>query len=321
MGTTERLLRVEDLKLHFRTWRGPVQAVDGVSFSLDRGPATVVVGESGCGKSTLARAILRLLPRNVSAYTGNVWLNGTNIMTLNEERFRRQVRWVKMALVSQAAMNSLNPVIRVGDQVSEPLRVHGVSTDKKDALRQAEEAFRLVGVSADFLDRFPFELSGGMRQRAVLAMALITHPDLVFLDEPTSALDVLTQTSIMNVLKGIKHDLGVTFVLITHDIATSSELADRAAVMYAGQLVELSTARHFFREPRHPYSQKLMASVPTLREDKKLEFIPGRPPSLLDPPSGCRFADRCSSRFGKCVEEPPFRDIGDDWWVKCWLHV
>ncbi|MDD4903154.1 MAG: ABC transporter ATP-binding protein [Candidatus Bipolaricaulis sp.] len=321
MASPDKLLRVENLALHFRTRRGPVQAVDGVSFELKRGPATVVVGESGCGKSTLARAILRLLPRNVDAYRGHVWLNGTDVMTLSEEAFRRQVRWVRMSLVSQAAMNSLNPVIRIGDQVAEPLRVHRIATGKKEALRQAGEVFRLVGVSKDFLGRYPFELSGGMRQRAVLAMALITKPDIVFLDEPTSALDVLTQTNIMNVLKGIKHDLGVTFILITHDIATSSELANRAAVMYAGQLVELSDARLFFREPLHPYSQKLMASVPTLREDKKLEFIPGRPPSLLEPPTGCRFADRCTSRFGKCEEEPPFRDVGGDRWVKCWLHA
>jgi oligopeptide/dipeptide ABC transporter ATP-binding protein len=298
-----------------------VQAVDGVSFALERGPATVVVGESGCGKSTLARAILRLLPRNVHAFEGKVWLNGTNVMALGEEQFRQQVRWLKMSLVSQAAMNSLNPVIKVGDQVSEPLRVHRIVPNKKKALLQAQEVFRLVGVSKDFLDRYPFELSGGMRQRAVLAMALVTRPDIVFLDEPTSALDVLTQSNIMNVLKGIKRDLGVTFILITHDIATSSELADRAAVMYAGQLVELSDARHFFREPLHPYSSGLMASVPTLREDKELGFIPGRPPSLLDPPKTCRFAERCPSRFDRCEQEPELRDVGSDRWVKCWLHA
>jgi len=315
------LLRVEDLKLYFRTQRGPLQAVDGVSFELERGPALVVVGESGCGKTTLSRAVLRLLPRNVYQHTGKVFLNGTDVMRLGEERFRRQVRWVRMALVSQAAMSSLNPVIKVGDQVAEPLLVHRKVRSKKEALGRAAETFGLVGVSADFLERYPFELSGGMRQRAVLAMALITSPEVVFLDEPTSALDVLTQTNIMNVLKGIKRDLEVTFILITHDIATSSELAERAAVMYAGQLVELSDADKFFREPLHPYAEKLMASVPTLREDKELQFIPGQPPSLLNPPTGCRFAERCHARFAKCDEEPPFKDVGGDHWVKCWLHV
>lgn len=321
MVNVDKLMRVEDLKLHFRTQRGPVQAVDGVDFELERGPATVIVGESGCGKSTLARAILRLLPRNIHAYSGKVWLNGTDIMTLGDEQFRKRVRWVQMSLVSQSAMNSLNPVIKVGDQVQEPLLVHRRANNKKDAYQQAREVFRLVGVSTDFLQRYPFELSGGMRQRAVLAMALVTSPDLVFLDEPTSALDVLTQTNIMNVLKGIKRDLGVTFILITHDIATSSELADRAGVMYAGQLVEVSDAAHFFREPLHPYSKGLMASVPTLREEKELAFIPGQPPSLLDPPKGCRFAERCPLRYAKCDEEPPLRNVGGDRWVKCWLHV
>lgn len=315
------LLNVEELKLHFRTRKGPVQAVDGVTFSLERGPAMVVVGESGCGKSTLARAILRLLPRNVHAYTGRVFLNGTDVMKLGEERFRKQVRWVQMSLVAQAAMNSLNPVVKVGDQVAEPLLVHRKAANRREALGRAAEAFRMVGVSTDFLERYPFELSGGMRQRAVLAMALIANPDLVFLDEPTSALDVLTQTNIMNVLKGIKRDLGMTFILITHDIATSSELADRAAVMYGGQLVELCDAGTFFSEPLHPYAKKLMASVPTLREDKALDFIPGQPPSLLNPPTGCRFAERCPSRFEKCAEEPPFKDVGGGRWVKCWLHV
>lgn len=321
MANADKVLRVEDLKLHFRTQKGPVQAVDGVSFELERGPATVVVGESGCGKSTLSRAILRLLPRNVDTFTGKVWLNGADVMTYSDEQFRKRIRWTQMSLVSQSAMNSLNPVIKVGDQVSEPLLVHNKAANKKDALDQAREVFRLVGVSTDFLQRYPFELSGGMRQRAVLAMALVTNPDIVFLDEPTSALDVLTQTNIMNVLKGIKRDLSVTFILITHDIATSSELADRAAVMYAGQLVELSDAHHFFREPLHPYSRKLMASVPTLREDKELEFIPGQPPSLLGPPTTCRFAERCSERFDKCEQDPPLKDVGDDHWVKCWLHV
>lgn len=315
------VLRVEDLKLHFRTQRGPLQAVDGVTFELERGPALVVVGESGCGKTTLSRAVLRLLPRNVDTFTGKVILNGTDVMRLGEERFRKQVRWVQMALVSQAAMNSLNPVVKVGDQVAEPLLVHRRMRSKKEALTRAREVLGLVGVSGDFLGRYPFELSGGMRQRAVLAMALIANPDLVFLDEPTSALDVLTQTNIMNLLKGIKRDLQLTFILITHDIATSSELADRAAVMYAGQIVELSDASQFFREPLHPYAERLMASVPTLREEKELHFIPGQPPSLLSPPTGCRFAERCPLRFAKCDDAPPFKDVGGDRWVKCWLHV
>ena len=315
------VLSVEDLRLYFRTSKGPVQAVDGVTLRLERGRTVVVVGESGCGKSSLARAILRLLPRNVDTYAGRVWLNGVDVMSLPEERFRREVRWVRLAMVPQAAMNSLNPVVRVGDQVAEPLLVHGRAASPAEALRSAQEIFRQVGVPIDFLDRYPFELSGGMRQRVAIAMALITVPDVVVLDEPTSALDVLTQANIMNVLKAIKRDMGASFILITHDIATSSELADDAAVMYAGQVVELSRAEQFYREPLHPYSRALMASVPTLRGEKTLGFISGRPPSLLDPPKGCRFADRCPARFSRCSEEPPLLKVGDDRLVKCWLYA
>ncbi len=312
------LLRVEDLRLHFRTTKGDVQAVDGVDLDLDYTEAVVILGESGCGKTSLAKAILRLLPRNVSTYSGQVYLEGMDVMKLDDEEFRRNVRWVQMSLVPQAAMNALNPVLKVGDQVAEPMMVHaGVKKDA--ALAQAREMFRRVGVPVDFINRYAFELSGGMRQRVAIAMSLVTAPGLVVLDEPTSALDVLTQANIFNVLKRIKQSLEVSFILITHDIATSSELADRVAVMYAGQIVETSDARAFFTEPLHPYSQKLMASVPRLRADVEPDFITGQPPSLLNPPTGCRFKDRCPSRFAHCEEEPPLFGSGRRM-VKCWLY-
>lgn len=312
------LLRVENLLLHFRAGAGVVQAVDGVNFELNYNRAVVVLGESGCGKTSLAKAILRMLPRNVAAYSGKVFIEGKDTMALDDEEFRQNVRWVAMSLVPQAAMNSLNPVLKVGDQVAEPAMIHlGVS--KTEALEMARKMFQHVGVAVDFLDRYPFELSGGMRQRVAIAMSLITSPNLVVLDEPTSALDVLTQANIFNVLKRIKKDLGVSFILITHDIATSSELADDVAVMYAGQIVETGDAMRFFTEPLHPYSQKLMASVPRLRQTTELEFITGQPPSLINPPTGCRFAARCTKRFEKCSEEPlVFEKDGRN--VKCWLH-
>jgi peptide/nickel transport system ATP-binding protein len=317
--STETLLRVEDLRLYFGTTKGVVRAVDGVRFELGNNHAMVVLGESGCGKSSLARAVLRLLPRNVRAYSGRIYVNDLDIMSLDDERFRREVRWRSLSLVPQAAMNALNPVVRVGDQVAEPLMIHQDS-DKESAWQRAQEMLQRVGRPGDFLRRYPFELSGGMRQRTALAMALVTQPRLVVLDEPTSALDVLTQANIMNVLKEIRRELRTSFILITHDVATSSELADHVAVMYAGQIVELSDAVRFFREPLHPYSQKLMASVPRLREDKKLEFIPGEPPSLINPPQGCRFAPRCPARFGRCEEEPPLMQTRDGRQVKCWLY-
>lgn len=319
-ATNNELLRVKGLRLHFQTRKGVVQAVDGVDFDLPRNQATVVIGESGCGKSSLAKAILRLLPRNVSRHDGEVWLHDQDIMTLNDENFRKEIRWKRISMVPQAAMNSLNPVMRIGDQVAEPAMVH-LGLNKKDALVQALRMFEQVGVPADFLHRYAFELSGGMRQRAALAMSLVTVPDLVILDEPTSALDVLTQANIMNLMKRVKRDLETSFILITHDIATSSELADNVAVMYAGQIVEVSDARRFFKEPLHPYSQKLMASVPRLRETIEPDFITGQPPSLLNPPTGCRFADRCPARFGKCDQEPPTVIKEGDRKVKCWLYT
>lgn len=312
------LLQVNDLKLYFRTTHGAVQAVDGVNFKLNANKAVVILGESGCGKSSLAKSILRLLPRNVQTYSGQVFLNDRDVMLLSEEDFRQNVRWVDMSMVPQAAMNSLNPVLRVGEQVYEPAMIH-LGVRKDAAVEMALKMFQHVGVPADFLNRYPFELSGGMRQRVAIAMAMVTSPALIILDEPTSALDVLTQANIFNVLKRIKKELGTSFILITHDIATSSELADEVAVMYAGQIIETGSAKDFFRSPLHPYSKKLMASVPRLRGKEEPDFIIGRPPSLVNLPSGCRFADRCSKKFEKCCQEPPTVST-DGRTVKCWLY-
>jgi peptide/nickel transport system ATP-binding protein len=318
MSNNNTLLRIENMKLYFRTLHGDVQAVDDVDLNLGFNEAIVILGESGCGKTSLARGILRLLPTNVSAYSGKCYLSGTELMRMDDEEFRRKVRWVMLSMVPQAAMNALNPVLKVGDQVAEPMIVHA-GVRKEDAIVQAAEMFERVGVPVDFLHRYAFELSGGMRQRVAIAMALVTLPELVILDEPTSALDVLTQANIFNLLKRIKQEFDISFILITHDIATSSELADRVAVMYAGQIVEVSDAKRFFSSPLHPYSKKLMASVPRLRGNADLEFITGKPPSLLNLPPECRFAPRCPSRFDKCDIDPPLFEK-DGILVKCWLY-
>jgi len=318
MPENNKLLRVEDLKLYFSTNMGAVQAVDEVDLELGYNEAIVVLGESGCGKTSFARGVLRLLPRNVDTYSGRVYLDNIDIMELNDEKFRRDVRWEQISMVPQAAMNALNPVLKIGDQVAEPLIDHQ-SMDKEQAWEKAREMVEHVGVPGDFLDRYAFELSGGMRQRVILAMALVTTPLLVFLDEPTSALDVLTQANIFNVLKRLKKEMKVSFILITHDVATSSELADRVAVMYAGQIVEVGHASTFFKAPFHPYSEMLMNSVPKLKVEEEPTFITGHPPSLLGPPTGCRFAERCPKRFDKCSQEPPiFMEKGHK--VKCWLY-
>ncbi len=313
-----KLLSVSNLKLYYRTTKGVVKAVDDVSFDINRGETLAIVGESGCGKSSLSRAIIRLLPRNVHTYEGKILLNGTDLMSMDEETFRKEVRWRKISMVFQGALNSLNPVLKVGYQVAEPLIIH-MKVSEREAIERAKGILVKLGLSEEFAERYPFELSGGMKQRAVIAMALITNPDLIILDEPTSALDVITQANIMNMLKDLKRSREQTFIFITHDISVASELADKVATMYAGQIVEIAPADTFYEEPLHPYTQKLMKSVPTLRGEKTLESIPGAPPNLIDPPSGCRFHPRCERAMDICRrEDPPIFERGHS--VKCWLY-
>lgn len=313
------LLRVVDLFLHYRTPGGTVQAVDGITFDVGVKEALAVIGESGCGKSSLVRAILRLLPRNVAEYRGQVFINGTDVMMLNEEHFRREVRWVKASFVPQAAMNALNPVLKIGEQVAEPLVSHGLA-GKEAAQERTRKVLHDVGVPIDFLQRYAFELSGGMRQRAAIAMALVTKPSLILLDEPTSALDVLTQANIMNMLKTIKKESDMGFVFISHDVAACSELADNVAVMYAGQLVEISRSGEFYHKPLHPYSEMLMASIPRLYGENRPEFIPGQPVRLIRPGKACRFSPRCPRRFSACEQAPPLMETSNRRKVKCWLY-
>jgi len=317
---SSEFLKVKDLYMYYRTRMGPLQAVDGVSFIMNQGETLALIGESGCGKSSLAKSLIRLLPRNVELFKGHIYLNGEDLMEMSEDQFRKTVQWQRISMVAQAALNSLNPVIKVGEQVAEPLIVHK-GVDKKTALEKAREVFSLVGIPGTFVDRYSFELSGGMRQRTIIAMALIMNPEIIILDEPTSALDVLTQANIMNLLKKIRNELNISFILITHDVGLSSELADKVAVMYAGQVVELGDAENFYSSPLHPYSQKLMASVPTLRQDKTPEYIPGAPLSLINPPEGCRFADRCASRMNICSKKPPLVNLGDGRVIRCWLYA
>lgn len=316
---TDNILRVESLNLFYATRKGTVRAVDDVSFDLSRGRTIALVGESGCGKSSLAKAIIRLLPRNIDAYNGKIIMEEQDTMELNERSYREAVRWKKISMVFQGALNSLNPVLQVGYQVAEPLIIHE-KMEKKEALGKALDMLKLLRIPLSFIERYPFELSGGMKQRTVIAMALISNPKIVILDEPTSALDVITQANILNLLKRLKSEMSLSFIYITHDIAVSSELADSVAVMYAGEIAEIADANEFYEKPAHPYSQLLMASVPTLRTDKDLVFIPGAPPSLIDPPDGCRFHPRCPHRMDVCMKESPLRtDLGHGHYVRCWL--
>ncbi|BAJ51134.1 peptide/nickel ABC transporter ATP-binding protein [Candidatus Caldarchaeum subterraneum] len=318
--SNDALLSVKNLVLHFTTSRGMVRAVDGVSFSVRHGETLALVGESGSGKSSTALAIIRLLPRNVAAYRGSIIFEKTELMNLDDEEFRKRVRVGGISMVFQGAMNSFNPVLRVGFQVAEPLVVN-MGMPREEAYKKAEDALELVGLERSMAQRYPFELSGGMKQRALIAMALITNPKLLILDEPTSALDVMTQANVMNLLKKLKKELGLTYIFITHDLALASELADRVAVMYGGLLAELGPSDELYPQPRHPYTELLINSVPFLRQDKEPTFIKGSPPDPVEPPTGCRFHPRCPYFIkGKCdVSTPPMFKVDGEHWAACWL--
>ena len=317
---TMPILDVKDLRLYYSTRAGPVRAVDRVSFQVEKGETLALVGESGCGKTSIGISILRVLPRNVHTYDGHVIVEGEDVMKLSDGEFRKRIRWRKISMVFQGAMNALNPVIQVGFQAAEPLILHE-GLEKEAAIKRVSELFRLVGLPEGIERRYPHELSGGMKQRVVIAMALVMKPSIVILDEPTSALDLMTQANIMNLLKDLKWQEGLTYIFITHDLPLAAELADKLAVMYSGRLVEVGTAEQIFFNPLHPYTKKLIAAVPTLREEKELEWIPGVVPSLINPPPGCRFHPRCPEAMPICSkEEPAMVEIEKGHFVACHLY-
>ncbi|HIC89698.1 MAG TPA: ABC transporter ATP-binding protein [Anaerolineae bacterium] len=316
------LLDIRDLRLYYAAPRGPVRAVDGISLRLEGpGQALGLVGESGSGKTSLASALMRMLPRNVACFEGEIYLQGQEVAHLPEEAFRRTVRWQKIALVPQGAMNAFNPVLRVGEQVIEPmLTADGAS--RREAIREGEKLLERVGLPREVFRRYPHELSGGMKQRVMIAAALIMHPPLLLMDEPTSALDVSVQAQITNLLKQLKWELGLSLIFITHDIAVASDVCDMLAVIYAGEIAEQGTADQVLTPPAHPYTQKLLASVPRLHVTRPPEFIPGEPPDLSAPPSGCRFHPRCPYASERCVrEQPPLFFPHETHAVRCWLLV
>ncbi|MDT7877701.1 MAG: ABC transporter ATP-binding protein [Candidatus Caldarchaeales archaeon] len=315
------ILRVEELRVYYSTPKGYVRAVDDVSFSLHRGESLAVVGESGSGKTTLGLTLMRALPRNANIVSGRIFLNDEDTLSLSAEEFRKKYSWSVISMVFQGAMNSLNPVLKVGEQVAEPLIYKGGLT-REEAKKVAEEFIELVGMPREFYNRYPHELSGGMRQRIVIAMALVMKPQILILDEPTSALDVTIQAQIINLVKDLIDSLKLSVVFITHDVALASDVSDRIAVMYGGQIVELGLLEQVLGDyPIHPYTEKLLASLPRLRGDNVPEFIPGRPPDLASPPPGCRFHPRCPYAFDKCrVEDPPLFRQDSGHLVKCWLR-
>ena len=313
------VLEVRDLYLHYADPRGAVRAVDGLSFKLAQpGTALGIVGESGCGKSSAANALMRHLPGNTARYGGEVWLEGERISALSDDRFRRAVKWRRIALVPQGAMNSLNPVMRVGAQIIEPHLRQG-SLSRRALRAKAESLLEQVGLPSSAYNLYPHELSGGMKQRVMIAAALIFDPALLIMDEPTSALDVSVQAQIMNLMKELKQG-GLSLIFITHDIALASDLCDLLAVAYAGQLAELGTAEQVLQQPAHPYTRKLLASIPRLHQAAMPAFIPGAPPDLRRALQGCRFQPRCEEALTLCRDKAPTAlsaPGGQKAW--CWL--
>jgi len=316
------VLEVDNLRTYFFTLRGVVRAVDGVSFKLNRGETLGIVGESGCGKSTLAWSLMRLVPPPGRIVGGSIKIDGIDITKMSEGEIRKQIRWKKISMIFQGAMNALNPVYTIGDQITEPLILHA-KMPKDKALSKAAELLRAVGLPEEILHRYPHELSGGQKQRVVIAMAIALEPDIVIADEPTTALDVVVQAQILNLMKKLHRERGMSIILITHDLGVVTELSEKIAVMYAGKIVEFGAAEEIFEKPLHPYTQALIRAVPRLTGDiHKLEYIPGTPPDLRRPPRGCRFHPRCPKKFEPCdKEEPPLEEVEKNHWVACWLHV
>jgi len=305
-GDASPILSVRDLSIEFDAPGGPLRAVDGVSFDLRRGETLGLVGESGCGKTTTVLGILRLLPPGGRVVSGQVWFDGEDLLGL-DGRALRTFRWTRLSLVFQGAMNAMNPVRTIGDQIAEAIRLHTPGTSKEEAAARVGELLERVGIGQQRAGDYPHTYSGGMRQRAMIALALACDPDVIVADEPTTALDVMIQAQILELLSGIARDLGMGIILVTHDLGVVAQTCDRVVVMYGGSVAEENDAASVFASPQHPYTQQLLQSFPDLAHpDRALRGIPGTPPRLDDMPRGCRFAPRCPHAFERCqVERPP----------------
>jgi len=318
---TTNVLEVRNLKMYYFTNRGVVKAVDNVSFDIKKGEVLGLAGESGCGKSSLGFTLMGMPTPPGKIVDGSIKVDGREIVGLPEDVLRKEVRWEKIAMIFQGAMNALNPVYTVGYQMIEPILYHREGVSKEEALDRAQKYLELVGLDPEIVYRYPHELSGGMKQRVVIAMALLMEPSVVIADEPTTALDVIVQAQIINLMKKLKKELGLSMMFITHDLSILSEISDKIAIMYAGKIVEYGDSEKIYYEPAHPYTQKLLAAIPRLHEDvERLEFIPGQPPNLINPPKGCRFNPRCSYAMDICREqEPELKEIDKDHYAACWL--
>ncbi len=313
----EGLLDVRELTAYFKLREGDVKAVDGVSFVLEEGKSLGLAGESGCGKTTAALAILKLLPENGRIVSGEVLFDGRNLVKRTEFGMSK-IRWKEISIIFQGAMNALNPVQQVGKQIAEPIMLHEGLSENKATVR-AKELFDLVGINPKRITEFPHEMSGGMRQRAMIAMALACNPKLIIGDEPTTALDVMVQAQILELIERLRRELNLSFILISHDLSVMAETCDKGVIMYAGNVMESGTTEDIFNDAQHPYTKQLIHAFPNIHETREMvTSIPGDPPNLLKPPPGCRFYPRCSESIPDCVVgERQLVEVGPGHFVRC----
>lgn len=314
------VLQVEDLRVWYHTPRGPVKAVDGVSFGLLPEERLGLVGESGSGKSTIALALMRLIRPPGEIHSGSVRLDGVDLLEVGDEQMRR-LRLATIALVAQGAMNSLNPVVRVREQIVDAMRDHDEHLSGREANARVASLLDQVGLRPEVADRFPHELSGGMKQRVCIAIAICLRPKVILADEPTSALDVVVQRQVMETLRRVQEELGASVLLVGHDMGLMAQFVNRLGVMYAGRLVDVSPVREMFAAPLHPYTRLLIASLPSLEQKGSFRGIPGLPPSLLERPTGCSFHPRCPHAMPRCsVQDPLLTEVSPGRWVACHLY-
>ncbi|MBS4220376.1 ABC transporter ATP-binding protein [Bacillus sp. FJAT-49711] len=320
----ENVLEVKDLHVSFQTYAGEVKAVRGVNFDVKEGETIAIVGESGCGKSVTAKSIMKLLPASSVRYKhGSIQFSGRNLLS-HSEKAMQKIRGKQISMIFQDPMTSLNPTSKVGDQIIEAILRHQ-KISRKEAFDNALNLLELVGIpqASKRIHQYPHEYSGGMRQRAMIAIALACNPRLLIADEPTTALDVTIQAQILELMKDIQQKMGTSIILITHDLGVVAEMCERVVVMYAGQVVETASVRDLYKKPQHPYTEGLLKSIPKLNMDKKQPLAPiiGTPPDLLDPPKGCPFFARCEYAMNVCQNHnPKLEEVKPGQYAACWLH-
>ena len=307
-------ISIENLTTRYNTSKGLVHALEDVSFAIGAGESIGIAGESACGKSTLGFSFIRMIS-NGKIYSGKITFDGKSLLDVPDDDFDKNIRWKQISMVFQGAMNSLDPVFSIQEQFNEVLKQHNFEGDSKQSIVQSLTS---VNLDESVLKKFPHELSGGMKQRVIIAMALILKPKFVIADEPTTALDVLIQAQIVNLFKKLKKE-GQSFMIISHDLAVLSEVAEKIGIMYGGKMVEFGDSEEIFLEPKHPYTKGLLESIPVLSKDTKPKYIPGIPPNLVNPPEGCKFYDRCPEAMEKCKKDPP-KIKTKTGYVLCWLY-